>query len=297
VGIAYTQRKAGNFFNDFFEMGQEVVIPLKYAQTNTYSAIENWRTDTAMKRDYKSVELSFLAKLDRNWTFGGNHTYAIMKGNTEGTETASEPVWLDPIGNLEGVHQKYGRDLSYYAPYGYMTGDQRNRGNLYLSYLGTGEGGSSLYGSLLLNYRGGTSYSLVRTVKFESQDERVLHPEYRAAYGEFTTYDRYYGPRGVGRFNDYFNFDLKFGWEIPLWKSLRYFFEATVYNVFNHWQLRSYSTSSNSGSSLYTSSPLAGYSATARRVLANGDVNGYGTTSHSNFTGGRYLWLSTGIKW
>lgn len=295
--LGYTQRRAGNFFNDFFEMGQEVVIPLKYAQTNVYSAKEMWRTDTDMKRDYKSVEMTFLAKLSPTWTFGGNWTYAIMKGNTEGAETSSEPVFLDPIGNLTAVHEKYGRDLSYYAPYGYMTGDQRHRGTMYLNYAGIMKGGNSLYGSLLFNYRGGGSYSLVRTVKFESQDERTLHPEYKAAYGEFTTYDRYYGSRGIGRFNDTFNFDLKLGWEIPLWKSLRYFAEVTVYNVFNHWQLRSYSTSSNTGTTLYTSSALAGYSATARRILTNGDATGYGTTSHLNFTGGRYIWLSTGVKW
>ena len=308
VSLAYTQRRAGNFFNDFFEMGQEVVIPLKYAQANVYSAKEMWRTDTAMKRDYKSFEFQFLAKLDPRWSFGGNHTYAIMKGNTEGTETASEPVFLDPIGNLDAVHQKYGRDLSYYSPYGYMTGDQRHRGNLYLSYAGMMKGGSSLYGSLLFNYRGGTSYSLVRTTKFEVDLERTANPDlYKAAYGEFTTYDRYYGSRGIGRFNDTFNFDLKLGWEIPLWKSVRYFAEATIYNVFNHWQLRSYSTSSNSGSTIYAwaldstgnriPNPLSGYSATARRILTNGDATGYGVTSHLNYTGGRYIWLSTGIKW
>jgi hypothetical protein len=307
VSLAYTQRRAGNFFNDYFELGQEVEIPLKYAQSNVYSAKEMWRTDTDMKRDYKSFEFQFLAKLDRRWSLGGNYTYAIMKGNTEGTETASEPVFLDPIGNFDAVHQKYGRDLSYYSPYGYMTGDQRHRGTLHLSYAGMIQGGSSLYGSLMFNYRGGTSYSLVRTTKFEVQDERAANPAlYRAAYGEFTTYDRYFGPRGIGRFNDYFNFDLKLGWEIPLWRAMRFFTEATIYNVFNHWQLRSYSTSSNSGSGLYSwalqgtsyvSNPLAGYSATARRVLTNGDATGYGVTSHLNYTGGRSIWLSTGIKW
>ncbi|MBI4911787.1 MAG: carboxypeptidase regulatory-like domain-containing protein [Acidobacteria bacterium] len=298
ISLAYAQRRAGNFFNDFFEMGEEVVIPLKYAQTDTWSAKEMWRTDNAMRRDYKSLEFQFLAKLDKYWSFGGNWTYAIMKGNTEGAETSSEPVFLDPIGNFDAVHQKYGRDLSYYSPYGYMTGDIRHRGNLYLSYLGTAPGGTSLYGSLLFNYRGGGSYSLVRTVKFEVPDERNANPTlYRATYGEFGTYDRYYGPRGLGRFNDIFNFDLKLGWEIPVWRKMRFFTEATVYNVFNHCQLRSYSTSSNQGTTLYTSNPLAGYSATARRVLTNGDVTGYGATSYANFTGGRSVWLSTGVKW
>ncbi len=298
VSFTYTKRIGRNFFNDFFSIGDEAVVPLRYVPGVSVATIsERWANDSSMVRDYKSLEFEFLSRLNTRWSLGGNYTYAILKGNGEGSEGSNPPVSGDVIGDFSGVHDKFSRGTEYYAPYGYLTGDQAHRANIYLSYMDRSKAGASLYGSLMLNYRGGGTYSLTRGTRFEVPEEALANPNALASYGAWGSYTRYFGPRGIGRFNDTFNFDLKLGWEIPLWKTARFFTEFTVFNVFNHWQLASYSTSGNSGTSLYATSPLAGYSAVALTKASNGDLSGFGTYGSGDYVGGRSVQISTGFKW
>lgn len=298
VSFTLTKRIGRNFFNDFYAIADETVVPLRYVAGATVPTIsERWSNDARMVRDYKSAEFEFVTKLDARWTLGGNYTYSILKGNGEASEGSNPPVSGDVIGDFEGVHQKYGRDFSYYAPYGHLTGDQTHRANIYLSYAGRSDRGASLYGSFMLNYRGGTTYSLTRGLLSEVPTEAAADPNAHASYGAWGSYTRFYGPRGIGRTNDTFNFDLKLGWEIPLWKTVKFFTEITVFNFFNHWQLASYSTAGNSGSSLATGSALAGYSAVPLTRSTAGDYTGFGTYGNGDYVGGRSVQISTGFKW
>jgi hypothetical protein len=296
VNFTYTQRKGGGFFNDIFTIGDQVTVPLVYVNGGSREVIaERWITDDRLKRDYKSAEFEFLFKLSRVWTFGGNYTYAILKGNGEGSEGNNPPVSGDVIGDYESVHASRGRDMSYYAPYGYLTGDQKHRARMYLSWNQELGKASAFYGSLLFNYNGGGTYSLTRDLSFEAQtDATGAGSTIASSYP--TSYTRYYGPRGLGRFNDTFGFDLKLGAEVPVVAKLKFFTEVTITNVFNHWQVATYSTASTSGTSLATTSPLAGYRANALTGVPN-NTAGYGTYDFNSYVGGRTVTLSAGFKW
>jgi len=295
IRFTYNTRKGGHFFNDFANVGDEVAIPLKFSTGSTRVYTWTYRTDDRLSRDYKNLEIEWNSRLTALWNFGGNYTYSILKGNGEGSEGSNPSVSGDVIGDFEAVHVAAGRDFSYYAPYGYLTGDQPHRASMWLSYADKNAAGGSLYGSLMFNYRGGTAYSLARSNYFEAQAQAVaaLNP----IAGQYpNTYTRYFGPRGIGRYNDYFGFDLKLGYEVPLYKA-KFFAEITVANLFNHWQLVSYDTTSTAGtSSLLTGGVLSDFRATGVSGLGS-NAAGFGTYGPGNYAGGRSVALSTGFKW
>lgn len=297
IGLTYNKRQGGGFFNDFFNIKDEVNAPLTYvAGLNQLVVAERWATDESLTRNYKGLEFDFLFKLNSKWDMGGNWTYASLTGNGEASEGNNPPVSGDIIGDYTSVHESRGRDLSYYAPEGYLAGDVRHRMRMYLGYNNRSAQGAGFYGSLLFNYDGGASYSLTRALTFEAQTDAAAGTP-SAIVGQYpTSYTRFFGPRGLGRFNDTFNFDLKVGVEMPLFWRMRWFGEITVANLFNHWQLASYSTTSTTGTGILTSSPLSGYRANALTV-AGGNANGYGTYGGGNYVGGRSVVLSTGFKW
>ena len=156
----------------------------------------------------------------------------------------------------------------------------------------------SLYGSLMFNYRGGTAYSLTRTNYFEAQATALANGEPATIATQYpTTYTRYFGSRGIGRFNDSFGFDLKLGYEVPIISKARFFAEVTVTNLFNHWQLVSYDTNDTAGNAgLVTGGPTSDFSAARVQNLTT-NASGFGTYGSGNYAGGRSVALSTGIKW
>ena len=296
IRFAYNQRKGGHFFNDFANVGDEVVVPMKFSAGSSRVYTWTYRTDDRLSRDYKNFEIEWNSRLSALWTFGGNYTYSVLKGNGEGSEGSNPPVSGDVIGDFEAVHVAAGRDFSYYAPYGYLTGDQPHRANLWLAFADKNKAGGSIYGSLMFNYRAGTAYSLTRTNTFEAQAQALAAGN--PIYNQYpSTYTHYFGPRGIGRFNDTFGFDLKLGYEVPLVSKARFFAEVTVTNVFNHWQLVSYDTTNTAGSTaLPTGGPISDYRAQGVAGLGT-SASGFGTYGAGNYSGGRVVALSTGFKW
>jgi hypothetical protein len=293
--MTFSTRKWKGFFNDFLTIGGEKQLPLRFIAGTQGVVDSHYATDDSLTRDYKSFEVEFANRLNSRWTLAGNWTYAILRGNGEGSEGNNPPVSGDVIADYASVHTSRGRGLDYYAPDGYLAGDQRHRGRIHLDYLNRTTAGASYTASLLFNYDSGFHYNLTRSLAFEARTDAAavsganpnLYP---------TTYTRFYGPRGIGVFNDTFNFDLKLGMDVPIWNKLRIFTEVTIFNVFNHWQLSTYSTSSNAGSTLTTDTALAGFSA-AGRTTTSGNNTGFGTYGNGSYVGGRSVVLSAGFKW
>ncbi|GLH69674.1 hypothetical protein GETHPA_12070 [Geothrix rubra] len=300
INLTYTKRTGKHFFNDFYTIGDEVQVPLIYSTGMKQVYAERWATDDRLTRDYNSFEVDFLSRFNEKWSLGGNYTLASLQGNSEGSEGNNPPVSGDVIGDFESVHASRGRDFTFYAPYGYLSGDVKHRARIYLNYVNKSSQGALFNASLMFNYTGGSPYSLTRDLYFEAYDDALAAGSTIASqYASYGTYNRYYGPRGIGRFNDIYNFDLKLGTEIPVWRKVRYFVELTVFNVFNHWQLSTFSTTNVSGSSLATTNPLAGYQVQnlTQAGVAGGNATGWGTYGYSDYVGGRSMAFSTGIKW
>jgi len=309
VNVNYTQRKYKDAYNDFFTSGQAnseiAVASMKAAGHDTVNAIrEYWDNDPRMTRDYKSLELEFASKISPRFNIGGNWTYSLLKGNSTGSEGGNPPVPGDPIGNYDATHQAYGRGLDFYAPYGYLPGDQRNRMRISGTWTERAASGALFEASLLFNYTAGGTIDLTRANRLETRaDETTAGNPSADLYPR--SYTRYYAGRGFGTTNDIYNFDLKVRTEIPIAKKLRYFAEVTVFNVFNNWQVSTFSTNSRSGqlaasganAFVATNNPLSGFYGSAVSNSAAGNKSGFGTYNWTNYTGGRSIALSTGLKW
>ena len=302
LNISYNMRKGGDFFSRSQAIGTNNEINLAIAGTTLTSQVlfERWATNNNIQRDYKSVEMEFNARLDRNWNLGGNWTMSKLQGNSTGAEGGNPPIQSEPIGFYEDVHSYYGRNRNDFAPYGYLPGEQRHRGLVFLTYTNRSAQGAALNAALTFEYAGGGAYSLTRTQYFEAR--------LRAAAAGSTisslypnTYTQFYGPRGIGRFNDTYNFNFKLGMEYPLVDKVRFFTEVNVFGLFNHWQLASYSTASIAGSNGTT--PLVGAVSSFRAagitpsLIPLGTPLGFGVYGNGNFAGGRSVRLSTGFKW
>jgi hypothetical protein len=299
IGFTYTMRTFKNFFNDFTLIGDETNIALRSVPVSSRTQMIRWRNDDRLKRDYKSLEIEFMAKLTQNLSLAGNYTYSILKGNGEGSEGQSSTLAVtgDVIGDLEDVHIAKGRPMDYYAPYGTLAGDVPHRVNIHLDYFKTMKSGTVFTSSLLFNYNSGTSYSLTRANDMEAIP--MAQAAGSSIYNQYQdTYTRYFGPRGIGRFNDTFNFDLKLAVDVPIVSKVRYFCEMTVLNLFNHWQLSSYSVSGVAGdNSLKTNGATSGFLANNWTTGSPTNLTGYGTYGYADYIGGRVVRVSTGIKW
>ncbi|GLH73546.1 hypothetical protein GETHLI_20480 [Geothrix limicola] len=306
LSFTYVKRTSKNFFNDFLYIQDIVNVPLRATAVPTTAPVlaTRWGNDSRLVRDYKALEFEFASRLDANWNLGGNYTYSSLQGNGEGSEgnASTLAVTGDVIGDYESVHASRGRDASYYAPYGKLLGDRPHKATFHLDYSDKSTQGSIFTASLLFNYLSGAAYSLTRVNAFEVQQDAIAAgatPAFAAAqYGN--TYTRYFGPRGIGRYNDTYNFDLKVGMDVPVMKTLRYFMELTFFNVFNHWQQTSYSIAGAAGSSaLATNGALSGFQANAlnTNTASSSYGTGFGTYGAADMVGGRSVVLSTGIKW
>lgn len=298
--ITYVNRTFKDMYNDFLSIMDETGYTPKAAAGigAVGSVATRWATDPRIKRDYRSVEFEFDARITSDLRFGGNYTYAMLRGNGEGGDSGGSntgPVG-DVLGNYDAVHTAHGRDVGYYAPYGYLNSDQRHRAGMHLDYVTRTKEGATFNASLMFNYAGGGAYSLTRTNQFEARNDAIAAGTTIAAQYP-NTYTRFFGERGFGRFNDTFNCDFKMGVDVPVVSKLRYFIEATVFNVFNHWQLAGLSVDTQATATTYaTDTAPAGYFALPWNTSATNRL-GYGTYGPGSYVGGRSVRISTGLKW
>ncbi len=298
LALSYNRRIFKDLFDDRLyikdEFLQNSFVTPGIALTN---AATRWDNSPNGRRYYNSVELEFLQVISPQVSFGGNYTLSSLQGNTEGGDNsaASRSVASlgDPLSNYESVHLSRGRGESYFAPNGYLASDTRHRGKLFLNYVDRDAKGGMFSASLLFNYTGGGVYDLLQANLFEAQADAsaagsanpLLYP---------TTYNRYWG-RGLGRFNDVYSFDLKVGFEIPLFHKVRYFSEVTVTNLFNHQMLATFSTATT-GTAQTTNAAKSGYY-TAPWTASLTNRTGWGTYGNADYIGARIVTLSAGFKW
>jgi hypothetical protein len=278
---------------------------------------QNWTKNADTFRTYKGLEFEFAFNLSPRFTFSGNWTYSKLTGNAEGS--GIEGGGNSPVGDYtilgwyEDIHQLEGRNRNAYAPVGYLAEDLRNKGTLVFAY-GTSTAPQNNFSvSLLMNYFAGAPYSLTNSHLWGVQNyaatlgsvipgTSVARSPILSSYP--TQYTKYWSGRGVGRFNDNYNFDLKIYTDYPIDKKVRMFTELTALNVFNHfiqtsWAFSQFSTTNRPTNTFSDSSPLAAPSFLGPSGSLTGGVNptGFGSYGASNYSGARAIRLSVGFKW
>ena len=319
IGLTYNVRSTSNQFSADLRANvayMEKLIDIPGATFQKSYPVTRWRNFDEITRDYKSVELEFSNRVDRNWIFAGNWAVSSLTGNSNGGGEGGNPAnTTDAIGRYTDVHTLAGRTMADYAPEGYLAGHQKHRAFISLSYVNKSAQGSGVSVSGLFNYFGGSTYSLTRNQYFRAQELVSPYSGNTNSSAQFLsygdTYTQFYGNRGIGQFNDTYRFDLKAAVDYPIiGGGARFFAEITVFGLFNNWQTSSYSTSNASGKApggnpyLYGGTgalPAATSSFRARGIIpasyAAGNPLGFGVIDSGSFTGGRSVRLSTGFKW
>jgi len=308
IAFTYANRNYKDFYNDFLEVGDEYTFTPKFSVGNQLTNYRwYWTTDPRIKRELKSLELEWLFNLNPQWSLGGNWTHATLGGNGEGSDSTSTSSTVgDVLGDLDGWYRSAGIPESKYYPDGYLRGDVRNQGLVYLNYINRTASKAQFNASLMLNYVGGAPWSLSRStdrtasvtayvdsLRAQGQTIGISSANYATSFPSWT---QYYTPRGFMRDNDYFNVDLKLGYDVPLVSKLRFFTEVTVFNVFNHWQTTGYRTTTTGGSAASPTDPKGGYVVSPWELTSTG-WQGWGTRDFNDFAGGRSIRLSLGFKW
>lgn len=269
---------------------------------------ENWTSNNDIFRKYKGIEFEFAFKLTPNYTFAGNWTYSKLTGNNEGS--GQEAGGNSPVGDnaiigwYEDIHALYGRSRSVYAPTGYLAEDLPNKGTISLSYVDKTSAGTFVSASLLMNYFGGSPFSLTRGHAWEVRAYAATlgtnlpgTSVARAVSSYPNSYTKFWSERGIGRTNDTYSFDFKLDMDYPLGKRARFFTEITMFNVFNHYMLSSLDTPSIAGgSTLADNGPISSYRALGSTV-GSLTPTGFGSYGSGNYISGRTIRLSTGFKW
>jgi len=313
IKATYVNRSWANFYDRIATIDNYVMVhPVSFPNESTEALGVYWYNVDNVNRSYKSLELEFSNQFTRKWSLGGAIVYSILQGNADG-EGSNPALASSAVNYLVDVHEKYGRDISYYAPDGYLSSDIPYRINTWLAYTNTTKEGINFGSSLMFTYNAAGPTSAARTLYFESRDMAIANGySNQSAQMWGNTYTRYYGTRGYYRANDTYAFSLQANLEIPIYRKMRFFVEATITGLFNQWMLAGYDKGATADTTQRThinSNPAQGLNPLANGVIPNsysprvtggvylGNAYGWGTYGYGNMSGQRNVVFSAGLKW
>jgi len=178
------------------------------------------------EREYTGLHTQFRYKFAERWDFGGTYTWSRLVGNVTGEDSSSGPVT-----GVATERPEY-REASWNYPMGYLTGDQRHRARLWLTYLQPSPLGDFTF-SVLENFDSGTRTSVDGTI---DPSPYVENPGYIDVP---TGISYFFGGRGNLSTDDITRTDLSVNWELPVW-GVKMFLQAEVLNAFNEKGVQSY---------------------------------------------------------
>jgi outer membrane receptor protein involved in Fe transport len=231
VKAIYTWRNTDNFFEDFLTQptaaGQTTVVR-DGVNFGTFDNVVYDNSDAPVRR-YQGLQ--FLGRYDvrSNLVVNGNYTLQIKnEGNFEG-EAGNQPGNTSIVENYPEITSP---DRHY--PVGRIDDFQRHKIRLAAVYTqGLGRFGS-LDLSPLWRYNSAQTYSLFTAGLGITAQQRALNPGYRLTGGGITSQTIYYQGRGTEEFAGYGVVDFAAQYQIPIWKSLRPWLKAEVFNLLNN---------------------------------------------------------------
>jgi outer membrane receptor for ferrienterochelin and colicin len=316
IRATFLTRSWANMFDRVFTLDDVIKVrPISFPEIEIDSTAEYWRNVDNINRSYKSLEIEFNNQFTRQWSLGGAVVFSTLQGNADG-EGSNPAVVSSAVNSQADVHARYGRDVSYYAPDGYLSGDIPYRINTWLAYTNTTAEGINFGSSLMFTYNAAGPSSSTVGLFFEGQEmaaDMGYDDDLVRQWG--SGYTRWFGARGYYRTNDTYAFSLQANLEIPIYRKMRFFVEATITGLFNQWMVAGYSKE-GSGTQAderthIDSDPSKGFNPMANgyipnsmspiRTVLNGvptyNWYGFGTYGYGNMSGQRNLVFSAGLKW
>ena len=171
-------------------------------------------------REYTGVHTQFSYRFTERLNLGGNYTWSRLVGNVTGEDSGSGPL----VG-VAGEYPEY-RQAEWNFPMGYLTGDQRNRAKVWLSYDLPSPIGDFNF-SLLQNFDSGTRTSVDTDIDSRPYvtGTNYLTPPATVSY--------FFGGRGNLSTDDIHRTDLAVNYSIRLGGKVQLFVQPEVINLFN----------------------------------------------------------------
>ena len=238
IKATYVKRKTSGLVEDFFTLADGSTTIIQDGQNFGTFTNQVLRNTDDLERRYDAIQFDGRYQVTGNFLIDGSYTGQINnEGNFEGegTNTPGSPSAAFDYPEITPANR--------YFPFGRLDDFQRHKARVWGIYnLGLGGAGSVDIGGLW-RYNSGLTYSLRSTgVRTNATQGQILNDlGYASGPSSRTIY--YDQGRGSENFEGYGLFDISIQYQIPVWQSLRPWFKAEVYNVFNNDKLIFWNTS------------------------------------------------------
>jgi hypothetical protein len=290
-----------------------VVTGVNASGHTTYGLPRHFTNSSAIKRNYKAVELEFKEVVTSRLTFGGSYTWSRLTGNDNGGDSVGEPGFsnnanpaqLTTVSEYFGFRNtllSQGYTANQISPYGLLVADQTHKARFYASYsLPVGKDGKVTF-ALLGRYDSGQTYSAQDGFSGQyngtGYDASVLPaslslPSWAPAQISGASWSPYSSGRGVFREPDTKQLDFTLSYTVPLVGKVNLTGKIDVTNVTNTNMLAKY----NNYFSAYAPNPGApsGIPVSDPTIYGTGNQSA-GYADSKNYLYGRYYSASIGIK-
>jgi outer membrane receptor for ferrienterochelin and colicin len=233
-------------WNDFYILRKDLTtgkaaLPAPSTRSVDQGVIE---TGNDLERSYNGIQMQGNYQITSAFSLGGNYTWSKLRGNVEGEQFNNATVLAGCNGGAavpgtdSGLCAPEYQDFEENHPVGYLSGDMRHRGSIWLQYnLPTAVGRFNV--SLLERFHSGLPYSAAASI-----DIRRVTDDTRANYlpdgivnpGYVTPPSRvwyYFGERGQYRADAITSTNLALNYESPSFHGANFFVQTDIINVLN----------------------------------------------------------------
>ena len=301
VRVDYSYRDYRDFYSQRIDTSTGTVTD-EFGNVADLGIVENTNN---LKRRYSGVTLSATYRIGSRTNLGGNYTLSRLWGNFDGESASSGPLATDIF-----QYPEY-RQMSWYAPEGDLSADQRHRSTIWLNYGVPKVEGLTL--SLLQDLSSGLPYGAVGVAGgsggVDASKFGVVNPGYANPQGGSSeTY--YYTARDAFHTENSKRTDIAVNYGHSAGRGSRkvdLFFQAQMLNVFNTFDL------CGCGSTVFSNGGAMALNTIGQTVVAGAPFNPFTTTpvegtnwskgpnfgtplNRSAFTSPRTVRLSFGVR-
>jgi outer membrane receptor protein involved in Fe transport len=237
VKAVYTWRNTDNFFEDFFAdptAGGKTTVIRDGRNFGTFDNRVFGNTDTPVRR-YQGMQFLGRYSIGSNLVVNGTYTLQMENdGNFEG-EAGNQPGNVSIIGNYPEIVTE-----ARHFPIGRLDDFQRHKLRLFASFTQPLGRFGSVDLAPIWRYNSAWTYSLSTAGVAVTPVQRALNPGYTLS--GITGQTIFYGGRGTEEYEGYGLVDFAATYQIPIWRSLRPWVKAEVYNVLNNDKLIGWTT-------------------------------------------------------
>jgi len=193
-----------------------------------------FRNSSVPVRDYQALLFQANRRLSSKWTVDGHWTLQLRNDGTFEGEATSQPGLSSTLGNYPEM-----TFLDRSEPSGRLNDFQRHKLRAWTTYAMDFARFGALDASVLYRYNSALTYSLVANGVPLTAAQRAANPGYATPPTSQTVY---FGERGAEQFNDAQMFDLAFTYSVPVFRQVRPWIKAELFNLFNNQSLVNYNT-------------------------------------------------------